>query len=139
MNVLDIHKDTPPNANGKLCPDCGENLIGGLRYSLLKYEGGTNVLPSYERLLGCDFCDYEEISHEVHSLIIRNFKTSLGFDARCSCGKKIRRVSGCNSGGRQYGLCGTVDDFLNHIGEESPPEGSNYTRWLDKHAIIEGD
>jgi hypothetical protein len=51
----------------------------------------------------------------VHELIIKNFKTSLGFVATCSCGEKIHRVTGCNGSGRQYGLGAAEELFEEHL------------------------
>ena len=53
----------------------------------------------------------------THELQIKDFKTSLGFVATCSCGKRIHRVTGCNGSGRQYGLGAANELFEKHLKE----------------------
>ena len=50
-----------------------------------------------------------------YTLIITDFKSGTGFQARCTCGQSVPRSSGCSGAGYWYGRHAAKESFVKHV------------------------
>ncbi len=61
---------------------------------------------------------YTDTTGVMHRMAIRDYKTSLGFRATCTCGERLGGAQGCNGGGRVYAMCDSLEQFAEHITQQ---------------------